>query len=345
MVKSSHSTGPFHWRPNRDPRLLTWDLVLVAAIAVGVFFLATQANEAHATKETNASQDSASNAAIPVTGPINRPRVTDLITQLKDPAAAVRASAADALGSAGAATAENALLAATYDSDTHVREEAAAALGEIGQVDALPRLRELQIVQGNIYIELAAFEAQARITRQVATTIGVPYGQIQALTVAQDGTAYATAGQELYTRPVDGAWRPTSRLPDTPNNLSPGPDGSLVYLSTDASGLYRSQDAGKTWEHLQFGMQTPTQLTVTAVVVNPENVDQIFIALAANGSNPGQQNSLGVSVSNDSGQTWVPLLDSPTWSVTRTLIVDRTTPEFLYGLSDVGPWRYQLNGG
>jgi hypothetical protein len=37
------------------------------------------------------------------------------------------------------------------------------------------------------------------------------------------------------------------------------------------------------------------------------------------------------------------LPDSPTWSVTSQLVLDRTTPEYLYGLSDVGPWYYDLS--
>jgi hypothetical protein len=96
---------------------------------------------------------------------------------------------------------------------------------------------------------------------------------------------------------------------------------------------------------MQFGLQTPTQLTVTAVVVNPGNTAQVYIALSAAGSNIDQPNSLGIASSIDGGTTWVMLADSPTWSVTRQLVLDRTAPEYLYGLSDVGPWRYELIPG
>jgi hypothetical protein len=35
---------------------------------------------------------------------------------------------------------------------------------------------------------------------------------------------------------------------------------------------------------------------------------------------------LGLSESNDGGKTWILLEDSPTWSVTRALDIDRTAP-------------------
>jgi len=96
---------------------------------------------------------------------------------------------------------------------------------------------------------------------------------------------------------------------------------------------------------MQFGLQTPTQLTVTAVVINPGNTEQVYVALSAAGSNPDLPNSLGIASSSDGGMTWEMLPDSPTWSVTHQLVLDRTSPGYLYGLSDVGPWRYELPVG
>ena len=42
------------------------------------------------------------------------------------------------------------------------------------------------------------------------------------------------------------------------------------------------------------------------------------------------------------GKTWEILPDSPAWAITSQLVLDRQTPEYLYGQSDVGPWRYAL---
>ena len=237
--------------------------------------------------------------------------------------------------------ATDALVAATYDSDALVREEAAAALGEIGTLQALPRLQELQLVSGNTYIEIAAFEAQAKIIKNIAAVFNVPPSGVQAWAVAQNGAAYAAVYNELFTLRGEN-WMHVSQFPDTPNSLSVNLDGQSLFVATNSSGLYRSQDRGTTWEPMQFGLQTPTQLTVTAVVVSPGNTEQVYIALSAAGSDSDQPNSLGIASSTDGGKTWVMLPDSPTWSVTRQLVLERMAPEYLFGLSDVGPWHYDL---
>jgi len=266
--------------------------------------------------------------------------VPELISALNDTAPRARVNAAQALASMHAVGATDALLAATYDSDAVVREEAAAALGEIGAIQALPRLQELQIVSGNTYIEIAAFEAEGKITKNIGAALNVPRADVQAWAVAQNGAAYAAASNELFAL-HDGVWEHMSYLPDSPNSISANFDGQTLFMSTNSSGLYRSQDGGKIWEQMQFGMQAPTQLTVTAVVLNPGNTNQVYIALSANDSND-QLSSLGIASSTDGGETWVMLPDSPSWSVTTRLVMDRTAPEYLYGLSDVGPWRYEL---
>ncbi len=328
----------------KSRRLVLWDALLIVAIVAVVAVLATHANPAQANKTTaTANLNRGASAPEPLAGAASQANVTDLIAQLKDPSATVRDTAAQELGIKRSTEATNALLAATYDSDGRVREDAAAALGDIGAVQALPRLDELQVTQGYIYVEIAAFEAQGKVASNVAAALNVPATRIQALAVAPNGTAFAAALNRLFVL-NNGAWQPVGPLPDAPNNISAGPDAQLLYLSTNTSGLYRSEDAGRAWKHVQFGQQTPTQLIVTAVVVDPTNAQRIYVALAANSSIPNEPNSLGIAVSEDGGQTFTPLPNSPNESVTTQLLIDRTTPEFLYGLSDVGPWRYQLGG-
>lgn len=325
--------------------LVLWDAALVVAIVALVAVLATHANAARANKEIPAaSPEQAVRAPEPPTGAAAQASVADLIARLKDPAATVRDTAAQELGLKRSTEALNALLAATYDSDGQVRSDAAASLGDIGAIQALPRLEELQLTQGYIDVEMAAFEAQGKVTRQVAAALNVPAAQVQALAVAPNGTAYAAAMSQLFVFD-QGDWLPVGPLPDAPNNIAAGPDGQLLYLSTDNSGLYRSENGGRAWEHVQFGRQTPTQLTVTAALVDPSDADRVYIALAADSSIAGELNSLGIAVSEDGGDTFTPLPDSPTASVTTQLLIDRSTPQYLYGLSDVGPWRYELGAG
>jgi len=342
----SHANSHFRFSPNlhwpfpRRPRHVIWDILLAIAIILMLGFVAMQTNPALATSLSGAlgldhlRAESAGEPASPNSVPA-------LIADLKSPMTSVRLHAAETLGAEHAAEATDALLAATYDSDPGVREQAAAALGDIGALQTLPRLRELQLTSGNTPMEMTAFEAQGKITQDVAAALNVPVSSVQALTVSPNGITYAAALNELYAA-RGGDWTRVSHLPAIPNGLSVSPDGQRVLLSTVSAGLYRSADGGATWQHLQYGLQTPTQLSTTAVLVNPLNVNQIFVALAVNQATDDQLNAIGVTVSDDGGATWMMLPNSPTWSITRQLILDQTTQRYLYGWSDVGPWRYDL---
>lgn len=339
---SMHSHWNLHWRPRWRPKHVVWNVLLAIAVVLLLVFVAMQTNPALATDLSGAlGLDNSVSRTASTGAPANLNSVPALVADLKSPMTSVRLNAAEKLGSLRAAQATDALLAATYDAEPRVREEAAASLGDIGAIQTLPRLEELQLTSANTRIEIAAFEAQGKITQDVATALNVPVSGIQALTVSDNGIAYAAALSELY-RLRGGEWTRVSHLPAIPNDLSVSPQGQFVTLSTVSAGLYRSKDGGATWEHLQYGMQTPTQLKTTAVLVNPHNTNQIFVALAVNRTTDDQLDAIGVTFSGDGGKTWLMLPNSPTWSVTRQVIIDRTMPRYLYGMSDVGPWRYDL---
>jgi HEAT repeats len=327
-----------NWHPVRRPQHILWDTLLALGVILLLIVIAMQTNPALA---SSLSGVLGLNHAASANEPINPNSVPALIADLKSPMTSVRLNAVETLGSERAAQATDALLAATYDSDPRVREEAAASLGEIGALQTLPQLEELQFTSANTRIEIAAFEAQSNLTADVAKALNVPVSSIEALTVSDNGITYAAALNTLYAL-RGGEWLRVSQLPAIANDLSVSPDGQLVMLSTVSSGLYRSTNGGTTWEHVQYGLQTPTQLKTTAVLVNPQNPNQIFVALAVNGTTGVQLNALGVTASGDGGETWLMLPNSPTWSVTRQMILDRTTGRYLYGMSDVGPWRYDL---
>ena len=341
-VKShTGSISVIPWHLPRNPRLVKWDVALLFVVVLSLAFLTARAYIAPATRLVDAiGQDHAVNVPVPPALLIVPATVPELISALNDTAPSARINAAQALDALHALGATDALIAATYDSNAQVREEAATALGDVGTSQALARLQELQITSGNSYIQIAAFEARSKITKDVAAALKVPLSSMQALAVAQDGTTFAAASNEFYAL-RDGDWEHLSHLPDTPNTISANIDGQTLFMSTNSSGLYRSQDGGRIWEQMQFGIQTPTQLTVTSVVVNPGNTTQVYIALSANDSND-QPNSLGIASSTDGGKTWEILPDSPAWAITSQLVLDRQTPEYLYGQSDVGPWRYAL---
>jgi len=338
-TKSKTTSGLAIRQPSHR-KLVLWDVTIVVAILASLAFVAVRTNAAQWTRLTSGLfQDHSGNQAVSWESTESQ-SAAELIAALKSPDPNIRINAAQALGTVQGNHAIDALLSATYDSDSRVVEQAAMALGKIGAIQAAPRLRELQIVQGNTFIQVAANQAMEKIEKSIAARLNVPRDAVQAVAVAQNGIAYAVVSNNLYTA-NDGGWLYLSRLPDSLNDLAVTPDGQSLFVATQATGLYRSQNRGQTWEYLEFGLHTPTQLTTTAVVVDPEKVQRLYLALAV-GSEGEHVNSLGIAVSNDGGKTWVILPDSPPWSVTRHLIIDHTTPEFLYGLADEGPWRYAL---
>jgi hypothetical protein len=242
-----------------------------------------------------------------------------LMTGLKDANSNVRSVAAQVLGMRREYQAVAALTLATRDPDVGVRREAVIALGSLGAWEVLPRLEQLQVNETNYDVRQAAIAARESFKNEIAQAIGVPVSELRDISVTAGDVPqiYAVTGLKLYAL-FGTDWKLMSVLPDSPLALATGSDPTLVYLATVNSGLYRSLDSGETWDQVQFGLQTPTQLTVTAVVVDPQDSRQFFIALAAQGTEPEVKNPLGIFTNKDGGATWSLLSNSPSGLITRS---------------------------
>lgn len=105
-------------------------------------------------------------------------------------------------------------------------------------------------------------------------------------------------------------------------------------------GVYKSVDAGKTWEHV--GLDDTRQ--IGAVVVHPRDADIVYVA--ALGHVFGTNEQRGVFRSTDGGKTWkrVLFVDEQTGCVDLSL--DVTNPRVLYaGMWQVNRTPYALNSG
>ncbi len=341
-----HPIFPIHpsSEPQRHHTSILWDVVLLVAITCALGFVAIRVQASALTPSTGGISLERLAAVSTTQAPQSTETATvpQLIAALKDPDPNTRMRAAQALGWQRAAEASNALLAATFDPDAHVQEEATVALGEIGDLQALPRLEQLEATQNNLSIQLAAYAAEAQLTEHIAANLKLPRSVVQALDMAQNGAGFAAASDELFRLNQDGSWQDLGPLPDSPTQLSAAPDGQLVYMGTVASGLFRSVDGGHTWSPVSLGNNVSARVTATAVVINPHNTRQIYVALAEIGPDGSATNPHGVIVSQDEGKTWKLLADSPSGAVTRRLVLDPATPNSLYGVTDEGPFRYDL---
>ena len=189
-------------------------------------------------------------------------------------------------------------------------------------------------------VRQAAIAAKESFKQPMAQAIGVLAPELRDISVTTGDVPqiYAVTTSNLYAR-HGTAWTLVSRLPDAPLAIATGADPTLIYLSTVSAGIYRSLDGGETWEYVQFGLQTPTRLTVTAIVVDPQNSRPAYIALASRGAELGIEDPLGISVSNDDGATWWALEDSPMDVITTRLVIDPEWQGALFGMTLDTPWR------
>lgn len=129
--------------------------------------------------------------------------------------------------------------------------------------------------------------------------------------------------------------------PSDPNVIYVG--GGEVTLRGNVSsgyGLWKSVDAGKTWDF--FGL--PKSRHIPRIVINPTNPDIVYAAVLGNIYKPTAER--GVYKSTDGGKNWKRVLFSNADSGAVELVMDPTNPRVLYAST----WRvnrtpYSLNSG
>lgn len=264
-----------------------------------------------------------------------------LINALDSPEPDLRVAGSEILGWQRAAQAVGPLLAATFDSRAAVREAAVSALGAIADLQALPRIQQLQISEGNYYVQQAAYIAEQQINSVVAEQLGIGASELHASAVAPSGhLAYAVTSQGLYVR-RDGVWSPVANLPAQPTGvLATDVEGAVVFAGTSA-GLYRSLNSGETWESVQEQLPNGENTRATALALNPQDARQVFVALNGTFQNHA---AMGIYSSADGGSTWQLLPGSPNEYVTTRLNFDPSLSPYLFGATGVGVWRYALTG-
>jgi photosystem II stability/assembly factor-like uncharacterized protein len=108
-------------------------------------------------------------------------------------------------------------------------------------------------------------------------------------------------------------------------------DQDLVFIGTGETcirgnilpgdGVYRSRDAGATWEHVGFS-------GISKIRIHPTNPDVIYVASFGKYSAPSEER--GVFRSTDGGDSWERILfrDDETGAI--DLVIDRNDPDVLY---------------
>jgi len=112
-------------------------------------------------------------------------------------------------------------------------------------------------------------------------------------------------------------------------------NADVIYVGTGESpvrgvttshgdGVYKSVDAGKTWEHL--GLEATSQ--ISKVVVHPGDADIVYVA--AQGNPWAASEERGVYRSRDGGKTWKKVLFVDSNTGASFLTIDPNHPQVLY---------------
>ncbi|PKP34421.1 MAG: hypothetical protein CVU00_07020 [Bacteroidetes bacterium HGW-Bacteroidetes-17] len=113
--------------------------------------------------------------------------------------------------------------------------------------------------------------------------------------------------------------------PQNPNTIWAGTGEANIFRSSQAgAGIYRSKDAGKTWEHL--GLISTN--TISRIIVHPTNSDIVYVA--AGGHEWTNNKDRGLYKTIDGGKSWKNILYIDDKTAANDLIMDPNNPEILY---------------
>ena len=130
--------------------------------------------------------------------------------------------------------------------------------------------------------------------------------------------------------------------PSDPNIVWVGTgDASCTRSAFRGDGIYKSTDAGKSWQHL--GLEETHH--IARIVVHPKNPDIVYVA--AMGHLYSTNEERGVFKTTDGGKTWKKILYLNERTGVIDLVLDRRSPNTLYAATYEclrEPWRL-MDGG
>jgi photosystem II stability/assembly factor-like uncharacterized protein len=185
---------------------------------------------------------------------------------------------------------------------------------------------------------------------RVTTASGVRGQPLVYYMGATGGGVWKTTDAGMTWKPIgDGQFRMGSIgsiavASDDPNVIYVGAGEAPVrgVSSSFGDGMYKSTDAGRTWNRI--GLSASRQ--ISRVIVHPRNNDVVYVA--AQGSRWGASAERGVYRSIDGGKTWKLVLAPPdSLSGPSDLAMDPSNPRILYAATwdhQRTPWKVRSGG-
>ena len=148
--------------------------------------------------------------------------------------------------------------------------------------------------------------------------------------------AFATGGL-WKTEDAGKTWLPLfdKQATQSIGNMAIAPsNNNIIYVGTGEAnifraslpgiGMFKSADAGKTWQHI--GLENTS--TIARVVVHPTDASTVFVA--AGGNEWSYNNDRGVYQTTDGGKTWKKILGNDDKTGCIDLRMDPSDPNIIY---------------
>ena len=131
---------------------------------------------------------------------------------------------------------------------------------------------------------------------------------------------------EPLTEQFPSAQSGTVRVaPSNPSIIWYGTGEANIFRSSNAGvGVYKSEDAGKTWKHMGLA----TTHTIPRIVIHPTN--PLIVWVAAGGHEWTDNEDRGVYKTIDGGKTWAKVLYVDAQTAANDLVIDPSNPNVLY---------------
>jgi photosystem II stability/assembly factor-like uncharacterized protein len=149
-------------------------------------------------------------------------------------------------------------------------------------------------------------------------------------------TDYGRTWTPIFDEQPTGSIGALAVAPSNPDIIYVGSGEGLQRpdLST-GDGIYKSTDAGKTWQHL--GLRDAQQ--IGAIIVDPRNPDRLFVAVLGHPYGPNEER--GVFRSTDGGRSFQKVLYKDENTGAIALVFDPDNRQIIYAdlwASRQGPW-------
>ena len=138
-------------------------------------------------------------------------------------------------------------------------------------------------------------------------------------------TDYGANWVPLFDDQSTGSIGAIGVAPSNPNVIYVGSGAGIIRPDLSiGDGMYKSTDAGKSWQHL--GLRD-TQM-IAAIAVDPGNADRLFVAALGHPYGPNAER--GVFRSTDGGKTFEKVLYKDEYTSANEILIDPKNPNTLY---------------